>query len=101
MGKSVIATNYSGNTDFTRQDNACLVDYTLQTVEPGCYYFQGDSVWADAHVEQAAHYMRRLVEDEDYRRGVGEKARVFMDEKHCFGVVGGRYRKRLRLIGLM
>ena len=27
LGKPVIATNYSGNTDFTRPDNSCLVDY--------------------------------------------------------------------------
>ena len=101
MGKSVIATNYSGNTDFTRQDNACLVDYTLQKVKPGCYYFQGDSVWADAHVEQAAHYMRQLVEDKEYRKRIGEKARAYMDENHSFQHVGKRYRKRLRLIGLM
>ena len=26
LGKPVIATNYSGNTDFTRPDNSCLVD---------------------------------------------------------------------------
>jgi glycosyltransferase involved in cell wall biosynthesis len=41
MGKAVIATNYSGNTDFTRGDNACLVDYTLQKVEPGELFCRG------------------------------------------------------------
>ena len=102
MGKAVIATGYSGNMDFTKPDNACLVDYTLKKVGPEkLYYLQGDSVWADADVGQAVDYMRRLVEDEGYRRGIGEKGRVFMDEKHGFGVVGGRYRRRLGLIGLL
>lgn len=99
MGKAVIATDYSGNMDFTKSDNACLVDYELTELPPGSYYMQGDSVWAEADVGQAVDYMRRLVGDVDYRMGIGEKARVFMDEKHGFGVVGERYRKRLALIG--
>ena len=102
MGKAVIATNYSGNTDFTLADNACLVDYTLQKVGPEeLYYLQGNSVWADADVAQAADYMRRLVEDEDYRKRIGEKARSFMDENHSFRQVGERCRRRLQLIGLL
>ena len=102
MGKAVIATNYSGNTDFTKSDNACLVDYTLKKVGPEkLYYLQGNSVWADADVGQAVGYMRRLVEDEDYRGEIGERGKAFMEAKHCFGVVGGRYRRRLGLIGLV
>ena len=102
MGKAVIATNYSGNTDFTKPNNACLVDYKLKKVGPEkLYYFQGNSVWADADVGQAAHYMRQLVEDNNYRRRIGEKARSFMDENHGFRQVGERYRKRLQLIGLL
>ena len=46
-------------------------------------------------------YMRRLFEDQGYRRGIGERAKVFMDAHHGFGVVGGRYRRRLGLIGLL
>jgi len=101
MGKAVIATGYSGNMDFTKPDNACLVDYTLQEVEPGSYYLSGKSVWADADVGQAVGYMRRLVEDEGYRRGVGERAKVFMEGHHGFKRIGGRYRRRLGLIGLL
>ena len=35
-GKPVIATNWSGNTDFMKADNSCLVDYTLIPI--GEYY---------------------------------------------------------------
>ena len=102
MGKAVIATNYSGNTDFTKPDNACLVDYKLKKVgSEGRHYFQENPDWADADVAQAAYYMRQLVEDNDYRGRIGEKARSFMDENHSFRQVGERYRKRLELIGLL
>jgi hypothetical protein len=42
-----------------------------------------------------------LVEDEDYRRGIGERAKAFMDERHCFRCVGERYGGRLGLIGML
>ena len=35
LGKPVIATGYSGNIDFTRSDNSCLVDYKLIEVGEG------------------------------------------------------------------
>ena len=101
LGKAVIATDYSGNRDFTNRENACLVDYTLRKVEKEDYYLPGSSVWADANVEQAAGYMRRLLEDEAYRKRIGEKAQTFINENHSFQVVGKRYRSRLKLIGLL
>ena len=94
LGKAVIATNYSGNRDFTNRENACLVDYTLRKVKADDYYLPGDSVWADADVEQAAGYMRRLFEDEAYRRRIGEKAQAYINENHSYQVVGECYRRR-------
>ena len=101
MGKAVIATNYSGNTDFTKPENACLVDYTLQKVKKGAYYLQGNSVWADADVEQAAGYMRKLAGDPDFVKKIGKQARLFMDKNHSFQSAGKKYRKRLQLMNLL
>ena len=50
LGKPVVATNYSGNTDFTHHDNCCLVDYQLIPVEEGHYVFPEGQVWADPDV---------------------------------------------------
>ncbi len=101
MGKAVIATDYSGNRDFTNRSNACLVDYTLKKVKEGDYYLPGNSVWADADVEQAAGYMRKLTEDPEFLRKIGEQARLFMERNHSFRSVGERYRKRLACVGLL
>ena len=101
MGKAVIATRYSGNMDFTGEDNACLVDCELKKVPPGSYYKQGDSVWAEPDAGQAAGYMRRLVEDEAFRREIGTRGKAFIEEHHCFERVGRRYRERLSFIGLL
>ncbi|EFK08101.1 glycosyltransferase, group 1 family protein [delta proteobacterium NaphS2] len=101
MGKAVIATGYSGNMDFTGQNNTCLVDYALTNVPQGSYYMQGESVWAEPDVEQAAGYMRRLFEDEEFRREIGARAKAFIGEHHSFKRTGERYRRRLKFIGLM
>lgn len=74
LGKPVIATAYSGNMEFMNRDNSCLVDYTLVPLVEGDYpHWQGQQ-WADADVEHAVHYMRRVVEDQGYRREIGAAA---------------------------
>ncbi|MCP4659881.1 MAG: glycosyltransferase family 4 protein [bacterium] len=102
MGKPVIATNYSGNTDFMTPDNSCLVDYTLVEAKRGeSYNFEKSSVWADADTAQAAHCMARLVADRDWAARLGAAAQHDIDTRHNFQVIGERYRQRLQLIGLL
>ena len=77
LGKPVIATGYSGNTDFTLEDNSCLVKYDLIKVGEKEYPFAQGQVWADPDVEHAAWYMRRLVDDENYRKSLAAKGQNF------------------------
>lgn len=102
MGKPVIATHYSGNTDFMTRDNSCPVDYTLVEAKRGeSYNFEESSVWAEADTAQAARFMVRLVEDRDWGACLGAAAQHDMDTRHNFQVIGERYRRRLQLIGLL
>ena len=55
MGKPVIATGYSGNTEFMKHDNSCLVDYKLIPSTLFSTLVSGH-VWADPDVEQASFY---------------------------------------------
>ena len=98
LEKPVIVTNYSGNVDFTHRDNSCLVDYRLVPVKPGEYVFPEGQVWADADVEQAAGYMRRLVEDREYGAQLGRAARKIIRRQHSRKAVGARYKDRLKQI---
>ena len=99
LGKPVIATNYSGNTDFTLDGNSCLVDYQLVPVEPGQYPYGDGQVWADPDVEQAGWYMRRLVDDPSYGKRLGAAAKKFILENHSPKVIGARYAQRLDFLG--
>lgn len=96
LGKPVIATNYSGNVDFTRPDNSCLVDYTLIPVGKGEYpYYRAGQVWAEPDVEQAAWYMRQLFENADYCQKIGRAGEEFVKQNHSFQVLGSVYARRL------
>lgn len=98
LGKPVIATNYSGNVDFTKSDNSCLVNYRLVPVKAGEYLFPEGQVWAEPSIEDAAKYMRLLVDDRDYARRLGSAAADFIRREHSTKAVGARYAKRLEQI---
>jgi len=101
LGKPVIVTNYSGNTDFTLPDNSCLVEFELIPVEDGQYPFSAGQHWADADVEQAAWFMKRLAGDGNFARDLGRRGQAFIQENFNQKKVGNNYESRLRHLGLV
>ncbi len=81
LGKPVIATNWSGNLDFTTPENSRLIDYKLVPVVSTHPSYApkiiGDGqVWAEPDVEQAARAMRELADDPALRHHLGDRARA-------------------------
>ncbi len=77
LGTPVIATNWSANTEFMQEENACLVGYHLITLEKDYSVYQAGNRWAEPDLEEAKDFMVRLVEDETlYRQkaAAGQKA---------------------------
>jgi len=101
LGKPVIVTNYSGNTDFTLPDNSCLVNYRLIPVIEGQYCFDRSQVWADPDIEHAVWYMRKLASENSYGTELGKKAAAFIRENHSPSRVGLLYGKRLKELNLV
>lgn len=100
LGKPVIVTNYSGNTDFTLPGNSCPVDYRLIPVLDGQYVFDRGQVWADPDIEHAVWYMRKLVSDHIYGKELGRKAASFIRKNHSPSRIGSLYKKRFRELNL-
>jgi len=100
MKKPVIATNYSGNTDFTLHDNSCLVDYKLIPLKPLDYIYEKGKVWADASTEHAAFYMKKLYEDKDYYNTIATKGKAFIDTNYSVSAIKDKYLARLKILGL-
>src|SRR5258708_21343312 len=88
LGKAVIATRYSANLDFMRDDNSYLIDYKLipipLTVGP---YVRGH-VWADPSVEHLCHLMRTVFEDREGRARKAKRAAEDIRKEYSAAAAG-------------
>lgn len=100
LAKPVIATNYSGSTDFTLLNNSCPVDYQLIALPEIMRNRLGvEAHWAEADISQAAWHMRRLVSDEKYGSGIGRNAKDLISTKYSPAAVGAIIKERLSGLG--
>lgn len=99
LGKPVIVTNYSGNTDFTREGAALLVDYDLVPVRPDEYICPDGQVWASVDEEQAAAMMQSVFEGGSEIDGIAARGQEIVKSEFCAAAVGQKMKKRLRAVG--
>ncbi len=104
LGKPVIATNYSGNTDFMTSDNSYPVRYQLRLVtvadsalSPDCQFlYEPGQVWAEPDVQHAAEWMDFLYTHPDAGRAQGQRAAESIRRFCSPEVVGQTIARRLR-----
>ena len=80
LGKAVVATNWSGNTDFMTGENSIPVGYrlvSLRTRHPtyGLEVGRSGQVWAEPDLREAVQALRRLHSDPEWRTEIGVAAR--------------------------
>lgn len=84
-GLPVVATDWSGNTDFVNADNGCPVRYRLIPArDPQHIYDFPDLDWAEPDVDHAAELLRALRYDPDWRMQIGRRAAI--DAARVFGL---------------
>jgi len=98
LGKPVIATDYSGTSDFVMKETALPVRYELVPVGMGEYPGAEGQVWAQADIDEAAAAMRRIVGDPGLADRLGRAARLCIPNLYDPKVVGARYVERLGAI---
>jgi glycosyltransferase involved in cell wall biosynthesis len=96
LGTPVIATGYSGNTDFTTPFNSYLVDWTATRVGPHSDVYPADGMWAEPDVDHAAALMRRVWEHPDEAHHRAGRARDDIARRYAPQVVGAIARERLQ-----
>lgn len=74
VGKPVIATNYSANTEFMASGTAYPVPYRLVELPEREGYFAAGTRWADPDTGRAATLMRHLVANPAEGRATGARA---------------------------
>lgn len=100
LGKPVIATAYSGNMDFMTLENSCPVPYRLVPVLKDQYMYHQGQHWAEADVDAAAAFMRRLVADAIYCRTIGKRAAEDIRKKFSPEVSAAKLIERLEQLPL-
>jgi glycosyltransferase involved in cell wall biosynthesis len=74
LGKTVIATSYSGNMDYMTQENSLPVRHTLQPLNPGEYPEWQGQRWAEPDLRHAAQMMRQCVDGSIDVESIGRNA---------------------------
>ncbi len=95
LGKPVIATAFSGNTDFTTPATSLPVPYREVTLANGDYPFGTGQVWAEPDLAAAALLMRQVFADEALRVRISAAGQSFVASAYAPGVVGEKYRSIL------
>jgi glycosyltransferase involved in cell wall biosynthesis len=102
LGKPVIGTGYSGNLEFMTAGNSCLVGYHLVPIEKGQYLYDDERfVWAEPDVEQAAQWMRRLVDDREFRDRIAQRGQHDIRSRFTHANAAGLMRARLAELDLL
>ncbi|RCX19026.1 glycosyltransferase involved in cell wall biosynthesis [Fontibacillus phaseoli] len=100
LGKPVIGTNWSSNTDFMDISNSCLVDYTLIQVGNDYGPYKAYQQWADPDVGQAGDYMKRLTADKEFYDKIALAGQKNIKENFSPTAVGKLIQERLNYIEL-
>ena len=79
MGRPVIATGWSANTEFCKDGCAFPIAYRLVPVRPN-EYFASMKEWAEADVDEAAAVLRRCHAAPALCREVGVRGKAFVQE---------------------
>ncbi|MEN1989123.1 glycosyltransferase [Paenibacillus hubeiensis] len=100
LGKPVVGTGWSSNTDFMNHHNSCIVDYTLINLKQDYGPYKTSQFWAEPDVEHASQYMRKLYEDRNFYEQISLKGEVYIKEHYSPRAIGSLIQRRLDYISM-
>lgn len=99
LGKPVIATGYSGNTEFMNKENSFLIDYQISPVSGMIFpNYHGHMNWADPSVGHLKQLMRYVFQHRNEAKKVGEVAHKYIQDNLNEKVIGQIMINRLKEI---
>ncbi|MBV5347124.1 glycosyltransferase family 4 protein, partial [bacterium] len=96
-GKPVIATGFGGVTEFLKDDNSYLVDYTLSPTHgmPFSPWYRSEQLWAQADVAHGAQLMQEVFNNQEAAKETGTRLQTYIHEYFSHEVVGARMLKEI------
>ncbi|MDX7952826.1 glycosyltransferase [Lichenihabitans sp. Uapishka_5] len=99
MGKPVIATGYSGNTEFVTEETGYPVSYALRKVGPRDYvHFASNQMWAEPSEASCMAAMVRVVSNPEEAAEKARAGRSFVESRYGPETVGRIVATRLNEI---
>jgi glycosyltransferase involved in cell wall biosynthesis len=95
-GKPVIATDYSGSTDFVDDSVGFPIRYDLVPVPAGAYPHAEQQHWADADIHEASKAMAALADDRELAKELGQKGRTNAISGYSHEAVGKLIKNRFK-----
>ena len=95
FGKPVIATDWSGNTDFCNTENSLPVNYELIKLDENHGPYKKGQTWADPSASHAAEQMKLIFSDAALAQRIGLRAAADVEEKLSPCVIGAMLHNRL------
>lgn len=96
--KPVIATAYSGNTDFMNVNNSFPVKYSLISLAEDYAHYKKGNIWAEPDVDHAASLMQYVFNNHEEAKQIGKKAseqiKLLLNPK----IIGQKIKNRLEYI---
>jgi len=99
LGKPVIATGFSGNTDFMNMSNSYLVKYRLIAIDKDVGPYKSGCLWADPDIEHAVETMRYVFNNKSESKKIGKIASVDIQKNLNYNVIGNKIKERVCCIG--
>jgi glycosyltransferase involved in cell wall biosynthesis len=100
LKKPVIATNYSGSTDFVTNQTGFPVNYRLVAIEQGNAPYEKGGLWADPDVQHAAEQMKLVYLDPKKAASIAEAGYRHVWKNNSIEAISSLYLNRLQLVGL-
>ncbi|WP_246066768.1 glycosyltransferase [Paenibacillus koleovorans] len=101
LGKPVIGTHWSGNTDFMNASNSCPIGFSLVQVGEDWGPYKSYQTWAEPDLEHAAHSMREVRFNEAFRMDIAARGQATIRGEFSPAAVGNRMRIRLKELGVL
>lgn len=98
LGKPVIATNYSGNTEFMNNENSFLVETVIQPVENVDNHFDENTIWGNPIESNCIDKIIEVFSNKELALQKGNLAKQNIEDQLSYSNVGKIIEKRFRTI---
>lgn len=100
--RPVIATDYSGSTDFVTPETGWPVAWRPREVAPGESILPvKDAIWADIDVDALAEAMRSVIHRPEEAARRAATGQTLMERDYSLAALAARYRARLEALGIV